>query len=115
MSTKFLTAEYMASLAEVSDDPHMAASIRHLAQQREELLDALKLITEDHQFCGDRFGDRRSAWIETALAAIAKATGEAISAWPASEWPNMNTGYLRGADLSGSNLFGTDTKNAKEK
>ena len=42
-----------------------------------DLLEALESIVSDHDFCGDEWGSRRDAWIETARAAIAKATGEA--------------------------------------
>lgn len=38
-----------------------------------ELLEALRSIVSDHEFCGDEWGDRREEWIKTARAAIAKA------------------------------------------
>lgn len=41
-----------------------------------DMYEALKSIVEDHDFCGDDWGDRRDAWIETARAALAKAEGK---------------------------------------
>lgn len=41
-----------------------------------DMYEALKAIIEDHDFCGDDWGDRRDAWIETARAALAKAEGK---------------------------------------
>ena len=41
-----------------------------------DLLAALESIVSDHEFCGDDWGSRRDAWIETARAAITKATKE---------------------------------------
>ena len=40
-----------------------------------ELLEALQSIVDDHEFCGNSWGDRREAWIATARAALAKAEG----------------------------------------
>jgi hypothetical protein len=41
-----------------------------------DMYEALKSIVEDHEFCGDDWGDRRDAWIETARATLAKAEGK---------------------------------------
>lgn len=41
-----------------------------------DMYEALKSIVEDHEFCGDDWGDRRDAWIETARAVLAKVEGK---------------------------------------
>lgn len=55
--------------------PQNHANLRLIAAAPD-LLDALQSIVADHEHCGDDWGDRREAWIETARAAIARATGE---------------------------------------
>ena len=48
----------------------------HLIAAAPDMYEALKSIVEDHEFCGDDWGDRRDAWIETARAVLAKAEGK---------------------------------------
>ena len=57
-----------------SDHEKRMASIRKAAP---DMLEALQLIVDDHEFCGDDHGDRREAWMETARNAISKAEGKA--------------------------------------
>lgn len=45
----------------------------HMFAAAPDMYEALKSIVEDHDFCGDDWGDRRDAWIETARAVLAKA------------------------------------------
>lgn len=57
------------------DRPEMEANARLIAAAPD-LLEALRAIVADHEFCGDDWGVRRDAWIVTARAAIAKAEGQ---------------------------------------
>ena len=49
-----------------------ADEIETMRQHRDELAAALRAIVDDNDFCKDNWGDRSSAWIETARAALAK-------------------------------------------
>lgn len=68
-------------ICETAYDTHLVNSNEiesnaRLISAAPELLEALQKICEDNDFCGDEWGIRRDAWIETAKLAIYKATGE---------------------------------------
>lgn len=52
------------------------AANKNLISAAPDMYEALKSIVEDHDFCGDDWGDRRDAWIETARTVLAKAEGK---------------------------------------